>query len=801
MNKQARQLVENISDQYVLLAADPAQAFAAAEQKKKKNRAKIFAIAAAAAAMYIIITVSLIIGALTPPDDPVAPPDDGPGTQDPDDYFQDDPEVQLPESGTFVRYLKNYWLPTWTTVDDPDSLAQSTSPYTVYNFQPDGRVHIIDVNGTSSTGKIGKYSFSDNTIEIWTKGQDGWKKSDLTITLQINETYYNTTMTVTEGEKSTVYIRPECTDEHVEFWNVDDERPVESTDNYYIESIMLSGMSSPISFEVPGLEYFKQLNVFHFSAPPALQTAHINSVSYKIYNEALELVAEGSSRMDANSLSSCALKFPDEPGLYYIDVATSSHEASDIFQQLITHFYAAIQIGEEKVDEPVTPPTPPAPEINLPDEPYLDEIQCANEVYGTWTDGDWMAGEAKEIFYHFTPGGYFYQMNTKTWESVMGVYYYYADGTILMFEADEQGNPIRQMPCYGISSGENRGVITMHSLEDNSTLGTYTLGSTYPSSELLHVRTKTSSYFIPYMLPEAFIWDADHRFEFDTSFFLDKIQTMPHISITEAPSFYIPLVGQSVTYTLYVKEDGDDSLEIISEDMLLDQGAKLVLPDLPESYWEEPDVCYYLDIRYETGGYNAYCNKQFMHYFVALKCLGDEEESYSPPEATEDSVLIESCNTQPQGAFELDTTSPAEGEGCWSITTPAAGALAFHAWETGIDASGRDVIEFDLYISDLEALKSMKRMCALELSSSGKSDVQEIAFSGEQIVEFGRYGQEWQVGWNHVVLRLADATATNGKDKVPFDISNVNFVRFYLLTATDSHTIKIDNICLSVEQK
>ena len=92
-------------------------------------------------------------------------------------------------------------------------------------------------------------------------------------------------------------------------------------------------------------------------------------------------------------------------------------------------------------------------------------------------------------------------------------------------------------------------------------------------------------------------------------------------------------------------------------------------------------------------------------------------------------------------------------------------------------------------------------MCALELSSSETCDIQEIAFSGEQIVEFGRYGQEWQVGWNHIVLRLADATATNGKDKVPFDISNVNFVRFYLLTATTSHTIKIDNICLSVEQK
>ena len=117
------------------------------------------------------------------------------------------------------------------------------------------------------------------------------------------------------------------------------------------------------------------------------------------------------------------------------------------------------------------------------------------------------------------------------------------------------------------------------------------------------------------------------------------------------------------------------------------------------------------------------------------------------------------------------------------------------------------MIEFDLYISDLAALEAMKKNCALELSSSETCDYQEIAFSGEQIVEFGRYGQEWQVGWNHVVLRIADATATNGpgtgsgKEGASFDISNVNFVRFYLLTATTSHTIKIDNICLSVEQK
>ncbi|MBR5616231.1 MAG: hypothetical protein IKW66_05360, partial [Clostridia bacterium] len=261
------------------------------------------------------------------------------------------------------------------------------------------------------------------------------------------------------------------------------------------------------------------------------------------------------------------------------------------------------------------------------------------------------------------------------------------------------------------------------------------------------------------------------------------------------------------TYTLYVKEPGMSYPEIIDEGELVESGSRLLLPDTLDVSWDDEGTCYYVDIRYETGGYNTYCNHQFMRYFVALQCVGDEEESYTPPKSTTDSILIESCDTQPKGAFTLDTTNPVEGEGCWSITTPAAGALAFHAWENGIDASGRDVIEFDLYISDLAALEAMKKNCALELSSSGTCDIQEIAFSGQLIVELGRYGQEWQVGWNHVVLRLKDATATNGagsgsgKEAASFDIANVNFVRFYLLTATTSHTIKIDNICLSIERK
>ncbi len=94
----AQRLIGKIGDQYVSLASDAVEAFSLEEERKKRGRGKLRLIAAAAAAMYIIITVSLIIGALTPPDDPVAPPDDGPGTQDqpeqpgePDDGPEDPP--------------------------------------------------------------------------------------------------------------------------------------------------------------------------------------------------------------------------------------------------------------------------------------------------------------------------------------------------------------------------------------------------------------------------------------------------------------------------------------------------------------------------------------------------------------------------------------------------------------------------------------------------------------------------------------------------------------------------------------
>lgn len=296
----------------------------------------------------------------------------------------------------------------------------------------------------------------------------------------------------------------------------------------------------------------------------------------------------------------------------------------------------------------------------------------------------------------------------------------------------------------------------------------------------------------------AFFGNDPIRFELPT---LDVFKEADVVRLSHAPTYLRFSHQHSAEYRVY-----DKDMNLIAD------GECRTWPDqtdIPEIDFPEENGRYYLEViatEEPSGTYYSYLVK---HYYAVVEIGevdddGEQTDTYTPPVLDDDRDILSivNCDAKPGGMFELDTTSPAEGAGCWSTAT--APAIAFQKLETAIDATGCDVIEFDLYISDLaalDAMKNMKNMCALELSSGGVNDEQEIAFTGEQIVEYGMYGQEWKVGWNHVVLRLADATATNGNGNVPFDISNVNFVRFYLLAATTSHTIKIDNICLSKEVK
>ncbi|MBQ7397922.1 MAG: hypothetical protein IJW09_03745 [Clostridia bacterium] len=792
MSNQARQLVENISDQYVLLAADPAQAFAAAAQKKKKNRAKIFAIAAAAAAMYIIITVSLIIGALTPPDDPVAPPDDGPGAQDqpeqpggPDDPSQHEPEIHLPDAEFFEQHLSGFWeisdilTSPWPDTGIPDSVI-------VLNFQSDGRAYVFEEIDGKST--LGKYSVADDHIQIYTlDSEQQWM-------------LYGKMKISTQSDQTHLYagglIFDRIEDTNVANLSIRGTLEAAETEvdikDFYIGSIRFDSRAFDFGHIAP---VYLEHTSMKFDRAPSFFVGQADTVNYKVYDKHMELLEEGSQKIDIEG--SFYLGALEENGLYYVELSCMYTSRSAI-REIELCYFLTIQIGEEKTDDPVTPPTYPEPEINLP-----EPLMFVQHLQSYWTS-DWAIGWGNiNYIFNFQLDGRVHIIDLDNKTSEVGRYSI-ADDTIELWTLTEGVGWEKSDITLQLQLGDHPSYTTMLVSVGGKTETYIRMTSQDEHLELWNYDIKPSEgkAVYSYFIEQATLLDWP-----SLTFELPSIEYFKQLEVFQFTSFPKSFQFSSIPYSQY---------RIYNEDLeLIFEGECATMRSSEQLEFEVPDEdgLYYLDVianpAYRTSFHSSIFEELAVHYYAAIQ-VGEEDDdpdTYTPPKSTTDSILIENCDTQPSGAFTLDTTNPVEGEGCWSITTPAAGALAFHAWENGIDASGRDVIEFDLYISDLAALEAMKKNCALELSSSETCDYQEIAFSGEQIVEFGRYGQEWQVGWNHVVLRIADATATNGpgtgsgKEGASFDISNVNFVRFYLLTATTSHTIKIDNICLSVEQK
>ena len=795
MNKQARQLVENISDQYVLLAADPAQAFAAAEQKKKKNRAKIFAIAAAAAAMYIIITVSLIIGALTPPDDPVTPPDDGPvgpGTQDqteqpggPDDPSQHEPEIHLPDAEFFEQHLSGFWeisdilTSPWPDTGIPDSVI-------VLNFQSDGRAYVFEEIDGKST--LGKYSVADDHIQIYTlDSEQQW-------------VLYGKMKISTQSDQTHLYagglIFDRIEDTNVANLSIRGTLEAAETEvdikDFYIGSIRFDSRAFDFGHIAP---VYSEHTSMKFDRAPSFFVGQADTVNYKVYDKHMELLEEGSQKIDIEG--SFYLGALEENGLYYVELSCMYTSRSAI-REIELCYFLTIQVGEEKTDEPVTPPTYDEPKINLP-----EPLMFVQHLQSYWTS-DWAIGWGNiNYIFNFQLDGRVHIIDLDNKTSEVGRYSI-ADDTIELWTLTEGVGWEKSDITLQLQLGDHPSYTTMLVSVGGKTETYIRMTSQDEHLELWNYDIKPSEgkAVYSYFIEQATLLDWP-----TLTFELPSMEYFKQLEVFQFTSFPKSFRFSSIPYSQYRIYDED--LELIFE------GECATMRSSEQLEFEVPDEdgLYYLEVianpAYRTSFHSSIFEELAVHYYAAIQ-VGEEDDdpdTYTPPKSTTDSILIENCDVKPSGAFTLDTTNPVEGEGCWSITTPAAGALAFHAWENGIDASGRDVIEFDLYISDLAALEAMKKNCALELSSSETCDYQEIAFSGEQIVEFGRYGQEWQVGWNHVVLRIADATATNGpgtgsgKEGASFDISNVNFVRFYLLTATTSHTIKIDNICLSVEQK
>lgn len=443
----------------------------------------------------------------------------------------------------------------------------------------------------------------------------------------------------------------------------------------------------------------------------------------------------------------------------------------------------------------VTPPNQPnytEPQINLPDA----------KTFASILKGRWKASYHNPHPYClvFNHDGSVYIMDLNQKECETGLYSWEEDHIDIFTFSEDAG---WQLSDISITKIEPQ-------LEVTTPDGSYTCQRFTNANPYITLFTGTNAYNTTRYYVHNYYYERletsgrpSDVYEFELPDF-EIFEELEPLVFDKAPAFYGNVGKSSGHYAVY-----DEYGDLIHEQDCDIMRIGVASEDIPTIQIPDEDGLYYLDITYDlTDDFAEGFSRYLMHFYAVIQIGegngdGEQTDSYTPPAATTDSILIEDCDEKPDGlAFALDQTTYAQGLGCWSLTTPASGAIAFHKLAVAIDATGRDVIEFDLYISDLAALELMKSMCALELSSAGVNDTQEIAFSGEQIAEYGIYGQSWKVGWNHVVLRLADATATNGDGNVPFDISNVNYVRFYLLApATGSYTVKIDNICLSKEVK
>ena len=170
---------------------------------------------------------------------------------------------------------------------------------------------------------------------------------------------------------------------------------------------------------------------------------------------------------------------------------------------------------------------------------------------------------------------------------------------------------------------------------------------------------------------------------------------------------------------------------------------------------------------------------------------------------TEHSVPLWGCNTGWDVAGEqwtVDTETPAAGSGCISVNLKnrvEVMAPEKH-FDTPIDGTGMDTLEFDIYLSDLAIVEYFSDTDgALELTSSGTSDQAEVGYNLRNLTKY--ILADAQVGWNHVSIKIKSMDANDGSAGA-FDISKINFIRFYWVYPPDCDQdwiLKLDNFRLT----
>lgn len=189
-------------------------------------------------------------------------------------------------------------------------------------------------------------------------------------------------------------------------------------------------------------------------------------------------------------------------------------------------------------------------------------------------------------------------------------------------------------------------------------------------------------------------------------------------------------------------------------------------------------------------------------YFVTTKDEADQlyADKVNASEVAKDdhSISLFGCNEVPAGTkFTLETKEKKAGyASLLLIVNPGEQTINRWTLATPVDGTGYDTLEFDMYVSDLAIFDAQLGSNQLEITSSGTCDEQEINWTVSQIKEKNQ-GSDLVVGWNHIVLPLSSANPN-----AEFDISNVNFIGFYMTNPEIESAIAIqfDNFRLTDAQ-
>ena len=186
-----------------------------------------------------------------------------------------------------------------------------------------------------------------------------------------------------------------------------------------------------------------------------------------------------------------------------------------------------------------------------------------------------------------------------------------------------------------------------------------------------------------------------------------------------------------------------------------------------------------------------------------------EGESWVDSDTGISYLQLLNCDTKPGGrsAYEVDVENAQEGDACLTFNV-GSGQVNEMILEEAIDGTGYDTLEFELYVSDLALFDKFGAggmNSGFELTSSGMCDYQEISWKLAEIRD-NHAGDELVEGWNHIILPLNTAVTRDkgsNHDELtgPFDIANINFMRFFMVNDDGSGiVVKVDNICLSDRQ-